>query len=43
VIKSDGTLGNYGGGSDGPPSRADNLARKARLITLERDGFRRLA
>ena len=36
IVKSDGKLGNYGGGSDKAPATPDNLARKAKLITLER-------
>tara|TARA_A100001015_G_scaffold292818_1_gene368604 strand:- start:56 stop:505 length:450 start_codon:yes stop_codon:yes gene_type:complete len=35
VIPTNGTLGNYGGGSNHHPSHPDNLARKAALITLE--------
>lgn len=35
VVRSDGSLGNYGGGSDLPPPHQENLARKAALITLE--------
>ena len=35
VIRTDGKLGNYGGGSDNHPSHPDNLARKAALIKLE--------
>ncbi len=36
VVKSNGTMGNYGGGSSLPPSDASNLARKEALILLER-------
>ena len=36
VVKSDGTMGHYGGGSSLPPDNADNLARKMALISLER-------
>jgi methylated-DNA-[protein]-cysteine S-methyltransferase len=43
VIRGDGTLGNYSGGDEGPPGNPDNLARKARLITLEREKFRHQA
>jgi methylated-DNA-[protein]-cysteine S-methyltransferase len=35
VIKSDGKIGNYGGGSAENPSAPNNLARKASLIALE--------
>ena len=35
VIRADGKLGNYGGGSDHHPTHADNVARKAALIKLE--------
>ena len=35
VIRTDGKLGNYGGGSDHHPTHPDNLARKAALINLE--------
>ena len=35
VIRRDGALGNYGGGSDQDPAHPDNVARKAALITLE--------
>ena len=35
VIRTDGKLGNYGGGSDHHPTHPDNLARKAALIKLE--------
>jgi len=36
VVKSDGTLGHYGGGSLLPANNANNLARKLALITLEK-------
>ena len=36
VVKSDGTLGHYGGGSSLPANNANNLARKLALITLEK-------
>jgi len=36
VIRSDGTLGNYSGGSSLPPNDTTNLARKLALISLER-------
>ena len=36
VVKSDGTMGHYGGGSMLPPNNADNLARKMALISMER-------
>lgn len=35
VVRTDGTLGNYGGGSDLHPTHPDNIARKAALIRLE--------
>ena len=35
VIRTDGTLGNYGGGSNCHPASADNIARKAALIHFE--------
>ena len=35
VIRADGKLGNYGGGSDHHSTHPDNLARKAALIKLE--------
>ena len=35
VVRSDGTLGNYGGGSDNHPTHPQNLARKAALIRFE--------
>jgi len=35
VIRTNGQLGNYGGGSDNHPSHPDNLARKAALIKFE--------
>jgi methylated-DNA-[protein]-cysteine S-methyltransferase len=35
VIRADGKLGNYGGGSDHHCTHYDNLARKAALIKLE--------
>ncbi len=37
VIKSDGTLGNYGGGSAEKPRSPGNRDRKARLISLEQN------
>lgn len=36
VVKSDGTMGHYGGGSSLPANNVDNLARKMALISLER-------
>ena len=36
VIKSDGTIGYYGGGSSLPADNKKNLARKIALISLER-------
>ena len=39
VVKSDGTLGHYGGGSSLPANNANNLARKLALITLEKKIF----
>ena len=35
IIRKDGKLGNYGGGSDHNPAHPDNVARKAALIKLE--------
>ncbi len=35
IIRSDGTLGHYGGGSSLPPNNTSNLARKLALISLE--------
>ena len=35
IIHKDGTLGNYGGGSDQHPAHPDNLVRKTALIRLE--------
>ena len=35
VVRADGTLGNYGGGSDYHPTHPDNLARKNDLLKLE--------
>ena len=35
VIRADGSLGNYGGGSDHHPTHPDNLARKAGLLAFE--------
>ena len=35
VIRTDGKLGNYGGGSNYHPTHPDNLARKAALINFE--------
>tara|TARA_B100000575_G_C22875569_1_gene510579 strand:+ start:206 stop:664 length:459 start_codon:yes stop_codon:yes gene_type:complete len=35
VIRKDGKLGNYGGGSNYHSAHSDNLARKAALISLE--------
>jgi methylated-DNA-[protein]-cysteine S-methyltransferase len=35
VLRSDGQLGNYGGGSHLPPTHQDNLQRKAFLISHE--------
>ena len=35
VIRTGGTLGNYGGGSNKNTSHADNLSRKAALLKLE--------
>ena len=35
VLRSDGQLGNYGGGSHLPPTHQDNLPRKAFLISHE--------
>jgi methylated-DNA-[protein]-cysteine S-methyltransferase len=36
VVKSDGTMGHYGGGNSLPANNVDNLARKMALISLER-------
>jgi len=35
VVRADGSLGNYGGGSDQHPTHPDNLARKGGLLRLE--------
>ena len=35
VLRTDGQLGNYGGGSHLPPTHQDNLQRKAFLISHE--------
>jgi methylated-DNA-[protein]-cysteine S-methyltransferase len=35
IIRADGSLGNYGGGSDDHPTHPDNLARKGDLLRLE--------
>ncbi len=35
IIRIDGKLGNYGGGSNHHPTHSDNLARKAALLKLE--------
>ena len=35
IIRTDGKLGNYGGGSDDHPTHSDNLARKAAFIKFE--------
>lgn len=35
VVRSDGSMGNYGGGSALHPTDPENLARKAALISLE--------
>ena len=35
VVRADGSLGNYGGGSDHHPTHPDNLARKGDLLRLE--------
>ena len=35
VVRADGTLGNYGGGSDHHPTHPDNLERKGDLLRLE--------
>ena len=36
VVRADGSLGNYGGGSDLDPKHPENLDRKQGLIELER-------
>jgi len=36
VLKSDGSLGNYGGGSSLSPAHPENLARKDALLSLEK-------
>ena len=38
VVRADGSLGNYGGGSDHYPTHPDNLARKGDLLKLEANG-----
>ena len=35
VVRADGNLGNYGGGSDYHPTHPDNLARKSDLLIFE--------
>jgi methylated-DNA-[protein]-cysteine S-methyltransferase len=35
VVRADGSLGNYGGGSDQHPTHPNNLARKRDLLILE--------
>ena len=35
VVRADGSLGNYGGGSHHHPTHPDNLARKGDLLKLE--------
>jgi methylated-DNA-[protein]-cysteine S-methyltransferase len=35
VVRADGSLGNYGGGSDQHPNHPDNLTRKGDLLKLE--------
>lgn len=40
IIKSNGKIGNYGGGSTESPSALSNSARKARLIALEQNEVR---
>ena len=35
VVRADGSLGNYSGGSDQNPTHPDNLARKGDLLRLE--------
>ena len=35
VVRADGSLGNYGGGSNHHPTHPDNLARKGDLLKLE--------
>lgn len=37
VVRADGRLGSYGGGSQLPPSSPENLQRKADLIALEKN------
>ncbi|MDC1381977.1 methylated-DNA--[protein]-cysteine S-methyltransferase [Candidatus Puniceispirillum sp.] len=42
IIRTDGGLGNYGSGSNLPPTHSTNLARKAGLLHLESKGTTRL-
>lgn len=35
IVRADGSLGNYGGGSSQHPTHPDNLARKGDLLRLE--------
>ena len=42
IIRTNGSLGNYGGGSDLQPTHSSNLARKAALLQLETKGTIRL-
>ena len=39
VVRADGSLGNYGGGSNLCPTHPDNLGRKHDLIQLEKINF----
>ena len=41
VLHTDGQLGNYGGGSQLPPTHQDNIQRKAFLISYERQQIHR--
>ena len=38
VVRANGSLGNYSGGSDHHPTHPDNLAHKAELLRLEAKG-----
>jgi methylated-DNA-[protein]-cysteine S-methyltransferase len=43
VVRSDGSLGNYGGGSDKHSTHPDNLARKMNLLKLEANSVKNAA
>ena len=43
VVRADGSLGNYGGGSGLDPTHPDNLVRKGDLLRLEADSAANVA